>query len=60
MADNETPKKPKRTVNKDLLRDPVVAQRMYEQRVRYFNDPLVRRAMALERAEKIEPKGKPN
>jgi hypothetical protein len=44
----------------DLIRDPETAQNMYEQRVKYFNNPDVRRALALERAEKQEPKGKPN
>jgi hypothetical protein len=60
MADNGTPKKPRYKATKDLFSDPKFAQSSYEQRVKYFNDPLVRRSMALERAEKIEPKGKPN
>ena len=51
-------KKPGMTVA-EMIRDPETAQRMYDERVKYFQLPQVQRALKIEKAEKEEPKGKP-
>jgi phage-related minor tail protein len=49
-----TTKKTKRTAA-DVLADPKQAESTKRQRIDYLNMPEVRRAMAIERAEKQEP-----
>jgi hypothetical protein len=39
----------------EVLRDPAAAKRTKQQRIDYFNMPEVRRALAIERAEKQDP-----